>query len=193
MKNQRIPLGKTLKFLQEAEKLKSVLRHSWLSSGRQESVAEHTWRIALWAIVIAPQTDIKIDLLKVIKMAIVHDLGEIYAGDKIAWKRKSKNKSQQEKKALLKLTAQLPATQKSEITNLWQEYEEAKTPEAKFTKAIDKLETIDQHNLADISTWASEEYGYNLVHGTQEVKFSKILSDLKILIDQQTRAKIANK
>ena len=87
----------------------------------------------------------------------------------------------------------LPEFQRSEILNLWMEFEENKTFEAKFAQSCDKLETIDQHNLADIKTWVEEEYKYNLVHGGEEVKFSKALTAFKKLIDEQSRAKIKNR
>ena len=186
-------LKQILKFLQEAEKLKSVIRHSWLSTGHHESVAEHSWRLALMAIVLSPIVDSKIDLTKALQMAIVHDLAEIHAGDHIAWKKKSKNHHTLEKKALTKLLKNLPPIQKKQIQNLWKEYETKKTPEAKFAKAVDKLETLNQHNLADLKTWTKEEYGYNLIHGTEEVKYSKTLQALKDLTDTQTRAKIGKK
>ncbi len=186
-------LEQILKFLQEAEKLKSVLRHSWLSSGRQESVAEHSWRVALLAVLLAPQLDHKIDIGTVLKMMTIHDLCEIYAGDHHAWRGKLKNKHTKEKAALEKLVKDLPKIQKQEILNLWHNYEDAKTPEGKFAKAVDKLETIDQHNLADIKTWVKEEYKYQFEHGEAQSRYSKILLQFKRLIDTQTRAKISKK
>jgi len=186
-------LTKLLEFLHKAEKLKTLLRHSWLSTNRQESVAEHTWRIILMAIILEPEMDHKINLIKVLKMLTVHDLAEIYAGDHHAWRNKLRNKYELEKKGLTKLLKTLPPKQKTEIFNLWQEYEDKKTPEAKFAKALDKLETIDQHNLADIKTWVKEEYTYNLVHGTEEVKYSKVLQTFKSLIDDETQRKIKTK
>ncbi|MBI2327674.1 HD domain-containing protein [Candidatus Curtissbacteria bacterium] len=183
-------LKKLLDFVQKSEKLKTLLRHSWLSSGRQESVAEHSWRIALMAILLKDYLKIKINLEKVLAMIIVHDLPEIFAGDHHAWKGRLKNKFALEKKGLNKLLKTLPPKQKTKIFNLWREYEDKKTAEAKFAKALDKLETIDQHNLADLKTWVKEEYGYNLVHGKEEVKFDKVLQDLKKLIDKQTEMKV---
>ena len=186
-------LKQILKFIEETEKLKSLMRHSWLSTGRRESVAEHSWRVALLAIVLAPEMENKIDIGKVVMLLTVHDIAEIYAGDPWAWKGKPKDKKQKEAKGIKKLTSLLPPRQAKEIINLWKEYETKKTPEAKFAKAVDKLETLNQHNLADLKTWTKEEYGYNLIHGTEEVKYSKTLQALKDLIDQQTRAKTSKK
>ncbi len=186
-------LKQILKFLEEAEKLKSLMRHSWLSTGRRESVAEHSWRTALLAIVLAGQMENKIEIGKVVMMLTVHDIAEIYAGDPWAWKGKPKDKKQKEAKAIKQLTNLLPSKQAREITALWREYESKKTKEAMFAKAVDKLETLNQHNLANLKTWTKEEYAYNLVHGSEEVKYSKTLKALKDLIDKQTRAKIAKK
>lgn len=186
-------LPKILNFLQEAEKLKSVLRHGWLSSNRQESDSDHSWRAALFAMLLAPHLDKKINTEKVIKMLLIHDIAEIEVGDFPAWKGRPKNKHELEHAGLKKLIKNLPATQKKEILELWLEYEEAKSIEAKFAQACDKLETIDQHNLADIKTWVPEERKYNLVHGTKEVRFDKTLTQLKTLIDKQTREKTSHK
>jgi len=186
-------LRQILKFTEAVEKLKSLMRHSWLSTGRRESVAEHSWRAALFAIVLSDEMDKKVDIGKVVMLLTIHDIAEIYTGDPWAWRGKPKDKAQKEANAIKKLTKIIPTKQAKLITSLWKEYEAKKTPEAKFAKAIDKLETINQHNLADLKTWTKEEYGYNLVHGSQEVKFSKTLSALKDLIDKQTRAKIAKK
>lgn len=189
MINNNLKLKQILEFLQKAEKLKSVMRHSWLSTGRQESVAEHSWRIALMAILLNIELEKKVSLEKILAMVIVHDLPEIYAGDHHAWKGKLKNKSRIEERALLRLLKNLPRRQQSLIFKLWKEYEEKKTRESKFAKALDKLETIDQHNLADLKTWVKEEYAYNLVHGQKEVKFDKVLEEFKRLIDKETLKK----
>lgn len=186
-------LKQILKFIQKAEELKSLMRHSWLSTGRRESVAEHSWRAALFVMVLAPEIENKIDIGKVVMMLTVHDIVEIYAGDPWAWKGKPKNKNLKEAKAIKKLTSLLPARQAKQITSLWREYEAKKTKEAKFAKAVDKLETLDQHNLADLKTWTKEEYSYNLIHGSEEVKYSETLRSLKNLIDNQTRAKTSKK
>lgn len=183
-------LEKILKFLHKSEKLKTLLRHSWLSSGRQESVAEHSWRLALLAILMEPEMDKKYQMSKVLKMAVVHDLAEVEACDHHAWRGKLKEKHQLEKRGLEKLTKKLPPKQKQTIQKLWEEYEKRSTPEAKFVKALDKLETIAQHDEADIKTWVKEEYQYNFVHGEEESKYNPVLLKLKRLIDKETKAKI---
>jgi putative hydrolase of HD superfamily len=126
-------------------------------------------------------------------MLAVHDIAEINAGDHHAWRPKLKNKTKLERTGLKKLVKNLPQKQQKEILSLWEEYEAKKTPEAKFAKAVDKLETIDQHNLADIKTWNKKEYSYNFDHGQEEVKYSKTLQAIKDLIDKETKLKIGNK
>ena len=186
-------LEKILRFLQEAEKLKTVLRHNWLSTSRQESDSDHSWRAALFAMILAPYLGKKVNVEKVIKMLLIHDLAEIEVGDFPAWKGRPHNKHTIEKNGLKKLIKQLPKRLGKEILDLWQDFEKSKSPEARFAQACDKLETIDQQNLADIKTWEPEEYAYNLVHGTEEAKFDKTLQELKKIIDSESRTKIRQK
>ncbi len=91
-------------FLHEAEKLKTVLRHSWLSSGRRESVAEHSWRMAFMAMLMHPYLEKEVDVLKSIKLTLVHDLVEINYKDNPAFKKQPGDKEEQERKSLIKLT-----------------------------------------------------------------------------------------
>lgn len=124
-------LIKILKFLEKAEKLKMEMRHSWLSNNRQESVAEHTWRMSLMAIHLKDKLDVKIDLEKVLKMIIVHDLVEIEAGDVSALDvlRTPEIKTQKIKKGLLaikNIRRNLGEEIGKEIYDLWHEFEEKK-------------------------------------------------------------------
>ncbi len=183
-------LKNILKFLQKAEELKSLMRHSWLSTGRRESVAEHSWRTALLAIILAPEMKGEINLGRVVQMIVVHDIAEIIAGDHPAWRGKLKDKAKKERSALKGLSSDLPPKQQKEILALWEEYEAKTTPEGKFAKAVDKLETIDQHNLADIKTWNKHEKTYNLIHGQKESEYSQTLRDFKALIDLESQIKI---
>src|SRR3989344_116587 len=127
-----------IQFLHEAERLKSILRHSWLSSGRRESVAEHTWRMALMAVLLSKYLDKEVDLLKNLKLILVHDLVEINYKDNPAFKKQPSEKSSQERKSLVKLTKILPGSIGTEVFELWEEYEAGKSLEARFAKAMDK-------------------------------------------------------
>ena len=173
-----------LNFLHEAEKLKSVLRHSWLSSGRRESTAEHTWRMALMAMLLQPYLKNKPNLFKTLKMVLVHDLVEVYAGDIAIWKRiKSANltllKHKKEQQAINKLVKFLPSSQGREIKELWMEFETRKTKEAKFAQALDRLEVSIQHQEADVKYLTKTELRYNLVGGQKECEYDPYLKKFR--------------
>jgi putative hydrolases of HD superfamily len=173
-------------FLHQAEKLKTILRHSWLSSGRRESVAEHSWRMALMAILISPYLDKPIDLLKTLKLTIVHDLVEINYKDNPAFKTQPADKSIQERKSLIKLLKPLPTKLKNELLELWEEYEAGKTTEAKFAKALDKTEVLLQHTEAEIKHLTKKEYSFNFYHGLEHTKHDKFLKEFRHLINLDT-------
>lgn len=172
-----------LTFLHEAEKLKSVLRHSWLSSGRRESTAEHTWRMALMAMVLHEHLKIKPDLFKTLKMVLVHDLVEVYAGDVPKWKsvksvKLSLAKLKHETAAIIRLSKLLPGKQGREIKSLWLEFEAKKSEEAKFANALDRLEVKIQHQEADIKYLTKTELRYNLIGGKIECSYDPYLKKL---------------
>lgn len=175
-----------LDFFHQSEKLKTITRHSWLSSGRRESVAEHTWRMALMAMVLQPYLKKKVDLLKTIKMILVHDLVEVHYKDNPAFKKPPIDKSLQERKSLSKLTKSLPTKKASELTKLWEEYETGKTPEALFAKAMDKTEVLLQHNEANIKFLTKKEIPFNLVHGKEYSEHDNFLRLFRESINEET-------
>lgn len=179
-----------LDFLHKSEGLKRLLRHSWLSDGRQESVAEHSWRVALMALVLASKLETLVDLERVLSMIIIHDLAEIEVGDYHAFKGEIQDKLKREYEALRRLTKNLGWKSQEQILRLFREFAEQKTAEAKFVKALDKLEVLMQHNQADIKTWDEREYDFNLVYADKETSFSQALSSLRELIRQDTKEKI---
>lgn len=150
-------LNQIFSFLHKAEKLKCELRHSWLSSGRQESVAEHAWRTSLMALLFSPHMNEKINLFKALKMIIIHDLVEIETGDIPVFKLESCDISQRESQAMENIRKLLGNQVGEEIFTLWHEFNERKTPEARFAYALDKLEANLQHNEADERTWTQED------------------------------------
>jgi putative hydrolase of HD superfamily len=175
---------KIIYFLHQSERLKTVLRHSWLSSGRRESVAEHSWRMALMAMLIEPYLEEPIDLLKAMKLAIVHDLVEINYKDNPAFRAQPKDKAVQERKSIRKLVKSLPAKARDEILQLWEEYEAGKTIESKFAKALDKTEVLLQHNEADLKHLTKKEYSFNFHHGLEHTEYDKFLKEFRQLISQ---------
>ena len=129
-----------LQFLRDAEQLKNVYRTAWTSGGQPESTAAHTWRLCLSALVFAGEfPDINVERL--LKLCIIHDLGEAIGGDIPAIHQDaSAPKAEQERADLVTLLEPLPSTLQDEILGLWDEYEAAATPEAKLAKALDKWE-----------------------------------------------------
>jgi putative hydrolase of HD superfamily len=175
-----------LDFLRAAERLKTVTRSGWTSAGQPESVAGHTWRLCLMAMVLHPSMP-EIDFARLIKICIVHDLGEAIGGDVPAPEqaRRGTSKASDERRDLLTLVDALPAALRDEIVSLWDEYEANGTPEARMAKGLDKLETILQHtqgrNPADF------DYEFNLTYGRRFTTGHSLLEALRALLDDATR------
>jgi putative hydrolase of HD superfamily len=162
--SERSDAGAMLEFLRLAERLKCELSHSWLSSGRRESVAEHTWQMALMALVTYRRLEHPVAIDRVLKMVLVHDLVEAEVGDVPFFETGSarERKRELEQAAIAKIRGMLDPATGGEIYDLFQEYEARQSFEAKFAKALDNLEVQVQHNLADLKTW--EEVEYELVY-----------------------------
>ena len=166
-----------INFMSIAEKLKCNTRHSWTSTNRHESVAEHSWRLSLMAYFIQvefPEADIN----KVILMCIFHDLGEAITGDIPAF-NKTKKDEEIEDKEITQLINTLPEGYREKLSHLFKEMNELQTLEARIYKALDKMETLVQHNEADISTWLPLEYKLNLEYGEEAVSFSSYMKELR--------------
>lgn len=183
-----------LQVLTLAERLKFELRHSFTSSGRQESVAEHTWRMSLMAVLIEPLLKQKVDMARLLKMIILHDLVEAEAKDVSALDvlrnpEIRMEKVEKEKKAIENLRAVLKDTNGQEIYDLFYEFENKETYEAKIANALDKLEVQLQHNHADFSTW--EEIEYDMCYMmTKHVEFDETLFELKNQIEDEAEKKM---
>ena len=177
-----------LSILAVAEKLKCTTRHSYTSSGRHESVAEHSWRIALMAMLIGPEFP-EADMNRVIRMCLIHDLGEAFTGDIPAFEKKNADEKA-EASRLRQWIQTLPEQIQREWTALLTEMEALKTPEARIYKALDKLEAVIQHNEADLATWLPLEYDLQLRYGRENVAFCAYMQALKAEIDRWTRRKI---
>ncbi len=187
-------LKEILGFITKAEKLKCEMRHSWLSDNRQESVAEHTWRMALMAILLKDKLKSKVQLEKVLKMVIIHDIVEIEAGDVAATtiiKDPSLKQSKHEKeiKAIENVKQELGQGLGDEFYDLWYEFEEKKTLESKFANALDKLEVQIQHNHAPMDTWEEIEFSMVYMMG-KHVSFDENLAEFKDLVVNQAEEKM---
>ncbi len=187
-------ISSILQVLTLAERLKFELRHSYTSSGRQESVAEHCWRMSLMAVLIEPLLTEKVNTARLLKMIIIHDLVEAEARDISALEilrnpEIKKMKLANEQKAIENLRRMLKDTNGQEIYDLFYEFEHKATYEARVANALDKLEVQLQHNHADFSTW--EEIEYEMCYMMdQHVQFDKTLSELKNQIEAAAEAKM---
>lgn len=149
-------LKKLLSFIVEVDKIKNIMRRTLLVDGsRRENDAEHSWHLAIMAMLLTEYADDKnFTLDKVLKMVIVHDLVEIYAGDTFAFDVKGNlEKEDKEKQAADKLFGQLPSNQGKQLRKLWEEFDEAKTPEARYAAALDRLQPFIHNLCTEGHTW----------------------------------------
>ena len=187
---QPAELAGVLDFLRASERLKATHRSAYTSDGQPESVAEHTWRLCLMALVLAPEFP-TVDFAKLVKICLVHDLGEAVGGDVPApeqARRKAAGlatgKGDQERRDLLTLLEPLPPVLKSEIVALWDEYEAAESPEAKLAKGLDKLETIMQHTQG--KNPPAFDYRFNLEYGRSHTTDEPLIAAVRAILDAET-------
>lgn len=177
-----------LEILHVAEKLKDTPRHCTTSKGRTESVAEHSWRVALMAFLLKHEfQDVNID--KVIQMCLIHDLGECFTGD-IPTFIKTDSDRNVESSLLEQWLLSLPEDLSKELMELFKEMDAQESKEAKLYKALDKLEALIQHNESPLSTWSDNEFELNKTYAFDTVAFSEWLSDLRKAILEDTIEKI---
>jgi putative hydrolase of HD superfamily len=172
-------------FLHKIENLKSTLRYNQTTSGRKESAADHSWRLALTTFVLADELKIELDITRAIKIALVHDLAEALTGDidsvLVAEGKISKEeKERQEIMAIKELKDTLPESIGKEISELWHEYNDCDTKESKFVKALDKIETLTQLAESGYKTYDKPEFIAN--YANKAVKsFPELTEVLKIV------------
>ncbi|WGV21100.1 HD domain-containing protein [Pseudomonas putida] len=177
-----------LEFLRQAEKLKSVTRSAHTSTGRRESTAEHSWRLALLALVFEEELG-DVDICKVLKLCLVHDLGEALSGDVPAPQAQATpNKSMSERHDLISMTSMLEPSMQDNIVALFDEYEAADSPEAKVVKALDKIETILQHTQGENPP--GFDYAFNLEYGRRYTDALPFLAILRRTLDEETRKRM---
>ena len=182
---------KLIEVLSVAERLKDAVRHSYTSGGRRESVAEHSWRSTLMAYFVSDEFP-EADLLKIMKMCLIHDLGEAFTGDIPAFEKTDKD-SEKEADVLGEWVKTLTEPFDKEMAELYQEMEEQQTLEARIYKALDKLEALIQHNESDIKTWIPLEYDLQMTYGNEQVKFSEYLTELRAKVREDSVRKIQKK
>ena len=171
-----------------AEKLKDTMRHCYTTNGRRESVAEHCWMAGLMAYFMKDGFP-DVDMDKVIRMILIHDLGECFTGD-IPVFNKTPEHEEKEKELLYNWVKTLPGELADEMLALYEEMEKRETTEAKVFKAIDGMEAVLQHNISDISTWLPNEYELNQTYATDKVAFSEYLKEVREELRKDTVKKI---
>lgn len=148
-------LSKQFEFCLEADKEKFIGRQTYLSDGiRKENDAEHSWHMAVMTLILGEYANEKIDLLKTISMILIHDIVEIDAGDTYAYdEEKKKSQKSRELAAADRIFAMLPEDQQQKFRQLWDEFEAAETPEAKFARAMDNVQPIMLNNATEGKSW----------------------------------------
>jgi len=150
-------IARQIAFILEIDKAKSVIRRSRLLDGsRRENDAEHSWHLAVMALLLAEYANEPVDACKVAKMALVHDIVEIDAGDTFVYDLQG-DKQEREQKAADRIFGLLPEDQRDEMRALWEEFEARSTPEAKFAAALDRLQPLLHNFFTRGSTW--KEHG----------------------------------
>jgi putative hydrolase of HD superfamily len=177
-----------LTFVKKAENLKNTLRYAFTSNGRQESAAEHSWRLCLLVMLCAYRFP-HLRLEKLLKLAVIHDLAEAVCGDIPAPEQGTReSKAALERASLADMVRPLPDSLKQEISALWEEYEAVATEEAQCVKAFDKLETLLQHNQG-INPQCFD-YAFNLVYGIEATNMHATTALLRMMIDRETNSRI---
>lgn len=179
-----------LDILAVAARLKTNTRHCFTAPDRKESVADHSWRIALMAMLLSGEEEFAgYDMDRVIRMCLIHDLGEAFTGD-IPTFEKTAGQAQTEDRLFDGWVASFPPPQRTEWQTLLAEMNAQKTPEARLYKALDKLEAVISHDESDLATWLPLEFDLQLTYGREQVAFSPYLRELKAAVDDFTRREI---
>ena len=177
-----------LEILHVAERLKDTPRHCTTTNRRTESVAEHSWRVSLMAFLLKGEFP-EADMDKVVKMCLIHDLGECFTGD-IPTFVKTDGDRAVEDDLLGRWVASLPRAVSEEMAALFREMDAQETLEARIYKSLDKLEALIQHNESPLDTWSDNEYDLNKVYAFDTVTFSPWLIELRKEILKDTLEKI---
>ena len=177
-----------LEMLHVAERLKDTPRHCTTSQRRTESVAEHSWRVALMAFLLRGEFP-ELDMDRVVRMCLIHDLGECFTGD-IPTFLKTEGDRETEDRLLDRWVRTLPDSVSAEMEALYREMDARETGEARLYKALDKLEALIQHNESPLDTWAENEYELNRTYAFDAVDFSDWMKRLREEILRDTLDKI---
>lgn len=164
-------LLKQIQFIREIDKIKYIQRKTKLfNSDRPENDAEHSWHLAMMAIVLAEHSNETVDLLKVVKMVLIHDIVEIDAGDTFIYDtQKNHSNTDEERLAAQRIFGILPQEQAEELIAIWEEFEAGETHEAKFARTMDRLEPLLQNTSNNGGTWNEFGVTYDKVYAKKSV------------------------
>jgi len=163
-------LDQQLSFALEIDKLKTILRQTLLTdSSRRENSAEHSWHLAVMSFLLAEYAAEPVDILRVIKMLLVHDLIEIDAGDTFAYDAVANiDRAEREQRGAERIFGLLPEEQGCELRALWEEFEAFKTPESKYANALDRLQPLLHNARTEGGTWRIHSVARDQVHRRME-------------------------
>lgn len=191
-------LKQQIAFIKEIDKVKYIQRRTKLfNSDRNENDAEHSWHLALMAIVLNQHANENIDLLKVVKMVLIHDIVEIDAGDTFIYDtQKSHSNTDAERLAANRIFGLLPADQAAEFISIWEEFEAGETAEAKYARSMDRLEPLLQNTSNNGGTWAEYDVKYQSVYEKKKIikeGSEAVWKYAEELIDQSVKTGILKK
>lgn len=177
-----------LEFMALTEKLKCNTRHSWTSNGRHESVAEHTYRLCVFAWLVKEEFP-ECDMDKVLKMCLFHDIGEAVTGDIPCFEKKEADEVK-ENQEIDKIIQMLSDPHQEELRSLLVELRENQTLEAKVVHALDKMEAVIQHNEAPLDTWLPLEYELQMTYGQEQADVHPYLKHLRGVLREDSARKV---
>ncbi|MGN0605217.1 MAG: HD family hydrolase [Oscillospiraceae bacterium] len=158
-------LKKQIEFIVEIDKLKNIYRQTYvLNEDRKENDSEHSWHLAMMAFLLAEHSNQPVDVLKVMKMVLIHDIVEIDAGDTYCYDKEGyKDKAEREEKAAKRIFGILPDDQRDEMYSLWREFEEMNTPESKFAAVLDRVQPLTLNYRKNGISWQEHDVKMEMV------------------------------